>query len=48
MASESLVVVGILLVVLGLFVAGNLAFVALGMAGILGGGLLQVALARRR
>ncbi len=48
MASESLVVIGILLVVLGLFVAGNLAFVALGMAGILGGGLLQVAMARRK
>jgi hypothetical protein len=38
----ALVFAGLLLVVLGLFVAGNLGIVALGLASIFGGGLLQV------
>jgi hypothetical protein len=42
----ALTVLGILLAVLGLFVAGNIEIVVIGMLSIFGGGLLQV-VARR-
>lgn len=42
----ALTVIGILLAVLGLFVAGNIVIVVIGLLSIFGGGLLQVA-ARR-
>jgi hypothetical protein len=47
MASGALVVLGIILVVLGLLAAGNIALVVIGLLSILAGGVLQVALARR-
>ncbi|HSM39024.1 MAG TPA: hypothetical protein VK838_06785 [Candidatus Limnocylindrales bacterium] len=47
MASGALVVLGILLVVLGLFAAGNITLVVIGLLAILAGGALQVAMMRR-
>lgn len=47
MASAALVVLGILLVVLGLFAAGNLWLIIIGLVAVLGGGVLQVAMQRR-
>ena len=38
----ALTVIGILLAVLGLFVAGNIVIVVIGLLSIFGGGLLQV------
>ncbi|HEX5147509.1 MAG TPA: hypothetical protein VFW02_00420 [Candidatus Limnocylindrales bacterium] len=43
----ALTVIGILLAVLGLFVAGNIEIVAIGLLSIFGAGLLQVAGQRR-
>jgi len=45
-ASAALVILGILLVVLGLF-APQIWLVVIGLLAILGGGILQVAMARR-
>lgn len=42
----ALTVLGIVIVVLGLFAAGDLAVVALGLAAVFGAGLLQVVGAR--
>ena len=47
MASGALVVLGIILVVLGLLAASNIALVVIGLLSILAGGVLQVAMARR-
>jgi hypothetical protein len=47
MASAALVVLGIILVILGLFGGGNLVIIGMGLLAILGGGILQVAIARR-
>jgi hypothetical protein len=47
MASGALVILGILLVVLGIFVGGGFWLIVLGLLAILGGGVLQVALVRR-
>jgi len=46
-ASAALVVLGIILVILGLFGGGNLAIIGVGLLAILGGGILQIAIARR-
>ena len=43
----ALTILGILLAVLGLFVAGNIQLVVIGLVAIFGAGLLQVASARR-
>lgn len=43
----ALTVLGILLVILGLFAAGNMIIVVVGLASIFGAGLLQVAGGRR-
>ena len=43
----ALTILGILLVVLGIFVAGNVVLAIIGLLSIFGGGLLQVAGARR-
>ncbi len=47
MASGALVILGIILTVLGLLAASNLVLVVIGLASILAGGLLQVAMAGR-
>jgi len=44
----ALIFVGLLLTVLGLFVAGSLAVVALGIASLFGAGLFEVVAARSR
>lgn len=44
----ALIFVGLLLTVLGLFVAGNLAVVALGVAALFGSGLFQAIASRPR
>lgn len=47
MASAALVILGILLVVVGLFAAGNMWVIIVGLLAILAGGVLQVAMTRR-
>jgi hypothetical protein len=47
LAGGTLVVLGVLIAVLGLFVAGNIAIVVVGLIAIFGGGVLE-ALTRRR
>jgi hypothetical protein len=47
MASGALVILGIILTVLGLLTAGNVLLVVIGLASIVAGGLLQLAMARR-
>jgi hypothetical protein len=46
-ATAALVVVGILLVVVGIFLAGNLPLIALGVVALIAGGFLQVWSQRR-
>jgi membrane-bound ClpP family serine protease len=46
MAAAALVIVGILLVVIGLFVSGEMLIVGLGVVALIAGGILEV-LARR-
>jgi hypothetical protein len=46
-ASAALVILGILLVILGLFAGGAVWLVVIGLLAILGGGVLQVAMSRR-
>lgn len=47
MASAALVILGILLVILGLFAGDSLWLIIIGLLAVLGGGVLQVALQRR-
>lgn len=47
LAGATLVVLGVLIAVLGLFVAGNIAIVVVGLIAIFGGGVLE-ALTRRQ
>jgi hypothetical protein len=47
LAGGTLVVLGVLIAVLGLFVAGNIAIVGVGLIAIFGGGVLE-ALTRRQ
>jgi len=46
-AAAALVIIGILLVVLGIFAAGNLALIVLGVVSLVAAGLLQVMGQRR-
>jgi len=47
MAAAALVILGILLVVLGLFAAGNIILVGMGLLALVAAGILQVAGTRR-
>ena len=47
MASAALVVLGIILVILGLFAAGEITLVIIGLVSILAGGVLQAVMMRR-
>jgi hypothetical protein len=46
-ASGALVILGIILTVLGVLAASNIALVVIGLLSILAGGMLQLAMARR-
>jgi hypothetical protein len=47
MASAALVIVGIILVFIGIFAAGRLEWVALGVLALVAAGVIQVFMARR-